>query len=368
MGSAIPGGSDAIRSVLQEVEQAARVIPPYIRRTPLAFAPSLSKSLSAGATQVFLKLESEQVTGSFKARGAVNKLLSLTDDERRRGVVTASTGNHALAVAYALRTLPGAASIPARIYLPRTVAPVKLTTLREHGAPVHVVDVDDCIGSELAALADATATGSVYISPYNDRQVIGGQGTIGVEIHEQLVAEGIAAEAPTASTEGNPNAPLVVLVPVGGGGMIMGIATYLKSVRPGCIVIGTQPEENDCMIASVRAGAIAGEGAYKDLPTLSDGTAGGIEEGSITFGAFKGCTTSLDGIRELVRCARVGTLSACRPLVDGIIGVSEASIAAGVMYMLNKEHKLVEGSAGTSVGAVMEHGADLFPGCVVVAV
>jgi threonine dehydratase len=120
---------------------------------------------------VRLKLESEQTSGSFKIRGAVNKLLALTDDELQRGIVTASTGNHALAVTHALAVLERCLRMPAEIYLPSTVAAAKLELLRTLKAPIRVTEEVDCIGSEMAAIKAAADTGAVYISPYNDLHV-----------------------------------------------------------------------------------------------------------------------------------------------------------------------------------------------------
>jgi threonine dehydratase len=346
--------------IYAEVAAAAGRVYPWVRRTPLEASPGLGP-------RAYLKLESEQVTGSFKARGAVNKLAALTPEQRAAGIVTASTGNHALAVAYALRTVPGCAAIPAEIFLPSSVAPVKLAALRAQGAPVRVIDAVDCVASEAAALAHARATGAVFVSPYNDAQVVGGQGTIGLEIVAQLDEADQAAQAGKAGSssgaDGAEGGPLVVLVPVGGGGMIAGIAAAVKAARPDALVIGCQPEGNACMLESVRAGRILPEGHYANDDTWSDGTAGGIEEGSVTFAACARAETSVERVAaavarvrgakeggEVVSAGEGAAAAAVAPsaassggvqrLVDGLLTVSEAEIEGGMLHVLARHHKV----------------------------
>ena len=185
-------------NVAREVQEADLRIRPYIRETPLEYSAVLSRDTGCA---VYLKLENTQVTGSFKARGAFNKLLSLTNAERSRGIVTASTGNHALATVHALATL----GIAGEIFLPRSASPVKIAGLELRGANLRLVD-DDPGTVEIIARRLADDTGRVYIPPYNDPQIIGGQGTIAVE----LLRETARMDA--------------VFVPVGGGGLIAGIA------------------------------------------------------------------------------------------------------------------------------------------------
>ena len=397
--------------------------------TPLLHSPALAAAAAPaapaatsshdgrGPAHVFLKLECEQATGSFKARGAANRLLALTPAERARGIVTASTGNHALAVAHALRTAPSLRGLPALIFLPRSVAPAKLAKLRAAGAPLCIVDVDDCCGSEAAALAHAVATGAVYVSPYNDVLVAAGQGTAGTEICAQLDAAercGVlaAADEPVIANHPGPliasgpavhPGPLIILVPVGGGGLITGVAAAVKAARPHSLVIGTQPASNACMAQSVAAGRILGEGAFTDGPTLSDGTAGGIEADSFTFDACAAAAVGADAVaavieRERRRLAEVaaaaadlrdagaarssisGSLSALDvasnlphcvpspdpPLVDGLLTVSETAIETAIVAVLLTHNKVIEGAAGTAVAALLQHGGTLFAGCTVV--
>jgi threonine dehydratase len=287
-----------------EVTQAAERIGPYVRETPLIRALLLGDDQD----KVFLKLENLQHTGSFKLRGALNKLLSLTPEQRARGIVTASSGNHGAAVAYGLRLL-GARGL---IVVPEHASPAKVELIRRLGAEVRLYG-DDALLAEQHAREYALERGLVYISPYNDPQVIAGQGTIGVELARQL------------------DRIDVVFVAVGGGGLIAGIAGYLKAVRPDITVVGCLPERSPVMAESVRAGRIV---EMESGPTLSDATAGGIEAGAITF-------------------------DLCRSLVDQYVLVSEEAIAAAVRSVIEAEHLLVEGAAGVAVAAYQQRRADV---------
>lgn len=292
---------------------ASKRIYPYVTPTPLAPAPFLS---TAGDCTAFLKLESEQVTGSFKARGAVAKVTSLSSDELRRGLLTSSTGNHGLAFAYATAAVPAAAAAPARprVYVPETAVAVKKDRLRAQG--VQVVEYgSDCLEAELRAAEAAEEEGGVYVSPYNDGDVIAGQGTVGLELLAQLPASSAAS--------------LVVFVPVGGGGLAAGIAGVLKAAHPAVTIVGCQPEASQVMRLSVEAGTIV-DAPSRD--TLSDGTAGGVERGSVT-------------LRPCVEC------------IDEWVCVSEADIAGAMVAVLERQGKLVEGSAGVAVAAAMRAAA-----------
>ena len=287
--------------VLREVRAAEERIRPHILETTLQHSPLLSER---GGAQVYCKLENLQHTGSFKVRGALNKVLSLSEEQRGRGVVTASTGNHGAAVAYSLGRL-GATGI---VYVPQGADPSKVEAIKRLGAEVRVHG-QDCAEAEVHARAYGDEHGLAYISPYNDPQVVGGQGTIGVELARQL--EDIDA----------------VFVALGGGGLISGIAAYLKSVQPGVSVIGCSPENSQVMIQSVKAGHILD---LPSLPTLSDGTAGGIEPGAITF--------------EL-----------CRSLVDDYVTVSEEEIAATLLWFIGSHHMLIEGAAAVPIAAYLKN-------------
>lgn len=275
-----------------------------MRRTPLERSPTLSSELSA---QVHLKLENLQRTGSFKLRGATNKLLVLDEVTRARGVVAASTGNHGAAVASAAADL----GIDAVVYAPTNAAPGKLDAIRGLGAEVRLHG-EDCLVSELAARALAEEEGRAYVSPYNDPAVVAGQGTLAVELLEDL-----------------PELEAVV-VSVGGGGLIGGIGAYLKATRPEVQVIAVSPAHSAAMQASIHAGRVVD---VQHLPTLSDGTAGGMEQDTITF-------------------------PLCRDSIDRFVLVDEEAIADGVRRMVTGHHTLVEGAAGAAVAgaiAAAEH-------------
>ena len=255
------------------------------------------------ACEVFLKLENLQETGSFKLRGVINKVLSLTEDQSNRLLVAASTGNHGMAFAHAVELF----DLQGKLFIPRTASQVKVDLLRDTGVPFEMVG-DNCVEAEEHAHAFARAGGHVWISPYNDLEVIRGQGTVGVELTQQL--DGIDA----------------VLVPVGGGGLISGIAAYLKAINKNIQVIGCQPRNSCVMFESIGAGKIV---QSEEKPTISDGTAGGIEAGSVTF-------------------------DLCRQFVDDFILLDEPEIERAVCSLWRSEAMAVEGAAALAVAAVMK--------------
>jgi len=285
-----------VRSEVLEADDRIRL---HIRQTPLE--PSLWLGRRAGC-EVYLKLENLQVTSSFKLRGAANKILSLTEDERRRGIVTASTGNHGAAVAFLLRRF----GLTGSIYIPETASSAKVETLRTYGAELRVCGTDG-VEAEIAARQVAQQEDKVYISPYNDAKIIGGQGTIGLELEGQL--EGIDA----------------VFCPVGGGGLAAGIAGYLKSSEAQIHIVGCQPRNSAVMYKSVKAGRIVDQPAKA---TLADGTAGGIEAQAITF-------------------------PICRDRIDEYVLVDEEEIASAIRLMLEKHHLLIEGAAALAVASFL---------------
>lgn len=252
---------------------------------------------------MFFKLENLQHTGSFKARGALNKVLTLARDELACGVVAASTGNHGAAVAFAA----GKVGARAVVFVPENASRDKLNMVERLGAEVEFHG-DDCMVAEVAARRHAEEQGMTYISPYNDPMVVGGQGTIGVELERQL--ERIDA----------------VFVSLGGGGLVSGIAAYLKSVRPGVRVVGCSPENSQVMIQSVKAGEILD---LPSQPTLSDGTAGGVERGAITF-------------------------DLCRALVDDYVTVTEDEIAESWREFTGAHHMMIEGAAAVAIASFMK--------------
>lgn len=288
-----------------EIVAAERLIRPYVRETPLE--PAYQLSAETGV-EVLLKLENTQHTGSFKVRGALNALLCLTAEERARGVTAASSGNHGAALAYGMRQL----GIGGFIFVPDDASSAKVAAIRAYGAEVRHYG-DDCLVTELYARRYAEERGMHYISPYNDTRVVAGQGTIGVELERQAGALD------------------AVFIAVGGGGLAGGTAAYLKQRMPGLNVVGCQPERSAVMMESVRAGRIV---ELPDLPTLSDGTAGGIEPGSITF--------------EL-----------CQQLIDRFVVVPEEEIAAAMRLAIGTQHTLIEGAAGVALAGFLRCAAEL---------
>jgi threonine dehydratase len=292
---------------VEKVNEAERRIRPYIRETYLQHSDVLSE---LGSADVYCKLENLQHTGSFKARGAMNRVLAMSPDERRRGVIAASTGNHGAAVARAAREV----GIRCMVVVPEHADESKLAAIRRLGATIEVRG-DDCVESERHARRHGADHGLTYVSPYNDPLVIAGQGTVGLELARQL--ERIDA----------------VFVSLGCGGLVSGIAGYLKATGHDTHVVACSPENSAVMIASIRAGRILD---LPSEPTLSDGTAGGVEEGTITF--------------EL-----------CRTLVDEYVTVTEAAIASSLTRFLEAHHLLIEGAAAVAV-ATFEQLAARFAG------
>lgn len=214
-----------------DVKAAAKRISKYIRRTPLLRADQCAAP--ASDADLWLKLECFQPTGSFKVRGATNKLLTTPRAELERGIVTASGGNHGLAVARAARL----AGVKAIVFAPTTVTSEKVDKIRKWGAETRTVGAlwDE---SNREAIAFAERTGAVYFHPFADPAVVAGQGTIGLEILDQL---------PDVET---------ILVAIGGGGLISGLATAVKATRPGVRIVGIEPVGSPTLSASLAAGHV----------------------------------------------------------------------------------------------------------------
>lgn len=297
----------------REVEAAEARIRSRVRETPVDESAALGET--AGA-RVFLKMEHLQITGSFKLRGAMNKLLSLASEQKAGGVVTASSGNHGAAVAYGLKAL-GCKGI---IFVPENASPAKVASIRSYGAEVRTHATDSGI-TEIFARRYAEEHGQVYISPYNDPVVVAGQGTIGAELARQL--DGIDA----------------LFVSLGGGGLISGVAGYLKSLSRRLEVVACSPENSAVMHHSVQAGRIL---EMESKPTLSDGTAGAVEQGAIT-------------------------LDLCRRCVDRFVLVSEEEIRDAMRLVIDRHHTLIEGAAGVAVAGFLKE-KDRFAGRNVVIV
>ena len=288
---------DLLYHLTEQVDAADKRIRPFARETPVEEAVAWSADWGC---RVWLKLENHQVTGSFKFRGALNRLLTLPVSQRAMGVVAASTGNHGLAVAQAARGL----NIPCTVYVPQGASPAKLAAIESLGAEL-LTHGTDGVEAEIEARGVANESGRVYVSPYNDDQVVAGQGTVGAELTRQL------------------DRTDVLVVAVGGGGLISGVAGYLRATGREIAVIGASPEASAAMAASVRSGEIVN---VPHRPTLSDGTAGGIESDAITF-------------------------PLCRTLVDEWVLISEEEIAATIRDGLDSARHLMEGAAAVAVAA-----------------
>ena len=289
-------GADAV--TLLDVLAAARRIAPYVQRTPVERSSHLSDALGA---DVWLKLECFQTTGSFKLRGALNALLSLDDDARRRGVTTASAGNHGLGVARAA-SLTG---LPACVVVPESASAAKVELLRQSGCELilHGLDYD---AAEAYAIDLAARRETTFVSAYDHPSVVAGGGTLALEILEAL-----------------PETDLLV-VPAGGGGLISGVALTAKSAKPSVQVIGVQSTASPSLHATLAAGR---QVPVPILDSLADGLSGNIAVGSIT-------------VDLAVR------------YVDEVVLVEESEIAAAMRATLEHEHVLVEGSAAVPVAAL----------------
>lgn len=282
-------------TLIHAIHDASALRAPGMIVTPLTRSTALSASL--GCT-VHLKCDHLQSTGSFKYRGAANKIRVLDAASRARGVVTASSGNHGQALALAGRV----AGTSVTVYVANTASPAKMAAITAYGAELIVLDIDP-LQVELFARAEAERSGRTFVSPYNDLDIIAGQGTMGVELLEQL---------PDVDA---------VFVAVGGGGLASGLGTALKAVRPEIQVIGCWPEVAQSLKRNLE------EGWIFDVPeeaTISDGTAGNVEPGSVTF--------------EI--CARV---------LDERIALSEMEIKRGMRDVAEAEHWIVEGAAGVAM-------------------
>ena len=242
------------RDVLPLIDEAAARVYSVVKETPLE---RLAADSAGASGAVFAKLEQLQTTGSFKLRGATNKLMSLSATAAAAGVITSSTGNHGLGVATAAQLL----GIDAEVFLSAQVTPAKREKIRARGARIRIVG-DDPLAAEVAARTVASESGRTYISPYNDPYVVAGQGTIAVELMRQV---------PQIDA---------IFIATGGGGLMSGIGSYLRHAAPRAQIIGCWPENSAVLYECIRAGRIY---AAPESATLSESTAGGVEENSITF-------------------------------------------------------------------------------------
>lgn len=286
--------------LFKDIEQAHEALRPGVAVTPLSYSPRLAE---LSGCELYLKCEHLQHTGSFKFRGASNKVRLLTNEQRMQGLITASSGNHGQGVALAARQ----AGVPVTVYATTTASSLKLEAIRALGAEVVTLDTDP-LSVELEAARQAERQGKLFVSPYNDPQIIAGQGTIGMEINEQL--QDVAA----------------VFVAVGGGGMISGIGTAIKKLSPNTEVVGCWPANAPTMERSLAAGEII---EMEELDTLSDGTAGGIEPGSITF-------------------------PLCQQVIDRTVLVTEEEIRNAMKAVARYERWIIEGAAGVALAGALK--------------
>ncbi len=291
---------------LRELLAARTAIRSHVMRTPLRRAAAFGERYGC---EVHLKLENWQPTGSFKVRGAVNLLSQLSQEERARGLVTASAGNHALAVGYAAQRL-GIGGVT--VFVPRTAPRAKIEKLKRF--PITVEEVGETYDdAHRAAEEFGRARGATFIHAYDDARTVAGAGTIGFEVLDDLPA----ADA--------------VLVPVGGGGLISGIALAVKQVLPEIKVYGVQPEASPALRDSLKERRALEE--YAAGPTICDGLAGGI--GRMVFEAARG------------------------GLVDEVAVVEEAETRAAIRALVETQQVVVEGSGAVGIAALLSGKVDL---------
>ncbi|HZO23383.1 MAG TPA: threonine/serine dehydratase [Steroidobacteraceae bacterium] len=289
--------------LFQEIVRAHAAIRPAVPVTPLQRSGPLSAALGC---EVLLKCEHLQPTGSFKVRGATNKIHLHTQAARRCGVIAASSGNHGQAVA----RMGAQAGIAVKVYVAASAARPKVEAIRALGAQLITVEGPP-VEAELRARRDAAEQGRIYISPYNDLDVVAGQGTLGIELIEQ---------APELDA---------VFISVGGGGLIGGVGTALKQLRPQARVVGVWPENSPCLLRALEAGRIV---EVEERETLSDGTAGAVEPGSVT-------------------------LPVCRAVIDETVTVTEEEIGKAMRSLAQAEHWIVEGAAGVALAGLVKQAA-----------
>lgn len=291
---------------LSDLYKAKKRIQPYVMETPLIKSEPLSRSYHSA---IYLKLENLQETGAFKIRGATNKIRTLTEEERKCGVTTFSTGNHGLAVAYVSRML----DIKAVICISNHVPDVKVNKLTSLGAEVVKVG-DNQDDAERYAYELAQKEGFTVIPPFDDAHVISGQGTIGIELIEQL---------PTVD---------IAIIPVSGGGLFSGIGFALKKYNPNVKVIGVSMEKSPAMYESIQQKQPV---HLEEEETLADSLLGGI------------------GLNNRYTFQMVQTY------IDDFILLSEEEIERAMVYMLDNHQFAIEGAAATSIGAIMSGKIDV---------
>lgn len=284
-------------TLIEDIQRASKMLAPYILKTPTLESGWLS-TRSGG--RVWVKWEQLQLTGSFKLRGALYCMM-LAHQRGIREVLAVSAGNHGLGVATAARIL----GMQATVIVPRTAAANKIKAIKEAGAELLLLgkDYDE---AEAAAKALAVERGLAFISPYNDYDLIAGQGTVALELFEEC-------------------RPALLLVPVGGGGLLAGCAVVAAAVSPETEVWGVQPENSTAMYSSLQAGRLV---TVSERPTLADGLAGNIESGSVTFPLIQ-------------------------KLVKGVRLVSETEIETAIVNVIKEDRFIVEGSGAVAIASLL---------------
>ncbi len=277
------------------LEQARQRIAPFIVQTPFSYD---------ARRDLYLKWENHQVTGSFKARGALNKILSLQDWELEKGLVTASAGNHGQGVALA----GSIRKTPIRVFASEHASHNKIEAMKRLGAEIVLV-AGGYAQAEAAAIANSQASGATWISPYNDGLVIAGQGTIALEVLPELPNPG----------------EITWVVPAGGGGLVSGIGSAVKEKYPHSTLVAVQSDASAFLHSLYQHGTQAG---IVELPSIADGLAGAVEEGSVT-------------------------IPMVRELVDDFVLVSEADIREAIKFAWEVYHERIEGSSAAALAAVL---------------
>jgi len=297
-----------MRAEIEDVKTSHMRIRNHIFHTPFLHDVKLSDALGCHA---YLKMEMQQCSGSFKARGAFNKILFELEQKRDDSpfFIAASTGNHAVAFCHVLSSL----GLQGKVFLPENVSTAKLSIIKSMGVEFELVGKNS-LATEVYARGVADATGHTLVHPYNDSFIISGQGTVALEMLQEV-----------SDLD-------VIVAPVGGGGLISGICLYAKSIRPEVVIVGCQPLHSPEMVRSIERGEIISEEI--SMPTLSDGTAGGMEQGSITF-------------------------DICRELVDEWALITEAEIAFEIREMVQNNQLIIEGASALPL-AFLRKNADRF--------
>jgi len=289
---------------LKDIEEAKETLNGVIHNTPLAHAPILSKELNSN---IYLKKENLQLTGSFKIRGAFNKISSLNDEEKSRGVVAASAGNHAQGLAYSAKYF----NIKATIVMPEATPLIKVLGVKSYGAEV-VLKGANYDEAYVEALKISKEENKTFVHPFNDDKVIAGQGTLALEILEQLDDIDI------------------IVIAIGGGGLISGMATVIKQLKPSIKIIGVVPCGANAMKKSYDSKSIINS---KSVKTIADGIA--------------------------VRDVTPRMYDLVSSLVDDVIEVEEQEIASAILFLLEKQKIVVEGAGAVGLAAIMHNKIDV---------